>query len=295
MPMLSNGPSRLLGGGRVPLAVPVPVLGAEMIVNGDMEIGDPPGSWTATDATISAVAGYNSPQALRGVRVANNTLASQAVVASTGTWLLSTGAVKSGNNAFVQLSLGNSYTSTPNSTGTWQEYVLIGRVTTLAGKALNLIAPTAPGNQGDFDNVSLRPITLASMFSARPYSTHATAKARVTVVARSWAGVVANLDSTSAPANFVIASHDGTTARLTKCVAGAYTELVSQAVAYVAGAYVEVRRLAGTDTWQLWYNGAQVGANQTISDAAIKAATLHGYFTTYAGNTLTGFSCTASV
>jgi hypothetical protein len=74
-------------------------------------------------------------------------------------------------------------------------------------------------------------------------------------------------------------------------VAGTYTELISTAVAYSAGAFVEVRRLAGTDTYQLFYNGSQVGTDQTISDAAISAATLHGYFNTFASNTVSQFSC----
>ena len=33
------------GSGVGPLAVPVPVLGAELVTNGDMETGDPPTGW----------------------------------------------------------------------------------------------------------------------------------------------------------------------------------------------------------------------------------------------------------
>jgi hypothetical protein len=153
----------------------------------------------------------------------------------------------------------------------------------------------SPSGAGSVDNVSFKAITLASMFSVRPYSTHTTTKAMATVVAGTRAGVVANLDSATVPANFVIASHDGVqTARITKCVAGTYTE-VSATVAYVAGAFVEVRRPLGGDIWQMFYNGSQVIADQTISDAAIKAATLHGLFNTWSGNVLTGFSCVPSV
>jgi hypothetical protein len=112
----------------------------------------------------------------------------------------------------------------------------------------------------------------------------------VTLVAGTRAGVVANLDSATAPSNFVLASHDGTTARLTKCVGGTYTELVAETVAYSAGAFVEVRRLAGND-YELYYNGSKVGTTQTIADAGIIGNTLAGYFNTYDLNTVANFTC----
>jgi hypothetical protein len=129
------------------------------------------------------------------------------------------------------------------------------------------------------------------MFSARAYSTHATTRAACVIVRGTRAGVVCNLDSASSPANFVLASHSGTNAILEKCVAGTYTTLISITATYVAGAFVEVRRIAGTNTWQLWYNGVQRGTDQTISDAGIVSNTLHGYFNSYAGNEVSGFSC----
>ena len=52
--------------------------------------------------------------------------------------------------------------------------------------------------------------------------------------------------------------------------------------------------MLGTNLYQLWYNGAQVGTTQTIADAAIIGATLHGYFNTYSGNTVSDFACSVS-
>jgi hypothetical protein len=138
--------------------------------------------------------------------------------------------------------------------------------------------------------MSLKAINLASMFSTRAYFTHATTRAACTIIGNTWAGVVCNLDSASSPANFVIASHDGTTCRLTKAVAGVYTELVAETVAYSAGAFVEVRRLAGND-YELYYNGSKVGTTQTIADAGIIGNTLAGYFNTYDLNTVANFTC----
>lgn len=292
VPLLTNQRSRLLGGGR--LAVPVPVLGAEILVNGNMETGNPPSSWTLDGgATVSSVSGL-SGQAMRAVRGASSQVATQAVSGAIGTWYYGAGYVKSTDGGRISMALGVSYETGVLSAGTWQAVNLVGRATTGGAKSFGLVVLGGAGKSSDFDSCSLKTITLASMFSTRPYSTHATTKAKATIVAGTRAGVVANLDSASSPANFVLASHDGTTARLTKYVAGTYTELISTTVAYVAGAYVEIRRPGTGDNWQLFYNGSQVGTDQTISDAAIKAATLAGYFQTYSGNTLTDFSCVPS-
>lgn len=272
MPMLSNLPSRFLGGGR--LAVPMPALGAELIQNGNMSsaagwtLG---GAWSIGSGIATCTNGTGS--------------AIRQLVLLPGVWTIGQYDLLTVTGGTFQLTNGTSAT---NQTAPGTYYFVTRPASNFAG------VNTASAASGTIDNVSFKAITLASMFSTRPYSTHVTVKAQATVVAGTRAGVVCNLDSATAPANFVIASHDGTTARLTKNVAGTYTELISTAVAYVAGAYVEIRRPAGGDLWQLFYNGSQVGADQTISDAAIKAATLAGLFNTFSSNQLSGFSCVPS-
>ena len=300
MPILTNGPSRILGGARG-LAVPVPVLGPELLQNGNFEAWSSATNaetWTESTSGTSAItrnstdqyAGANCLQI--AVDGSNSSVYVLQGSTSAGKWyhfaiwgelLSGTGSMNFGKlNETRTVSLSSTYT----------QYVFAHRATSAGGFIIS--RASAANASYVVDDFSAKEITLASMFSARAYTTHATTKARVTVVPGTRAGVVVNLDSATAPANAILASVDGSTARMTKLVNGVYTELVSQAVAYVAGAFVEVRRLAGTDTWQLWYNGAQVGANQTISDTAIKAAVLHGYFNTYAGNLLSEFSCVAS-
>jgi hypothetical protein len=180
----------------------------------------------------------------------------------------------------------NGGTQLKSITTAWAQYFHVVR--SISSVALER---NSNANQSLYvDDVSVKPITLASMFSTRPYSTHATTKAAVTLVSGTRAGVVCNLDNAASPANFVIASHDGSVARLTKCVAGTYTELISTAVAYSAGAFVEVRRAAGGNDYELYYNGSKVGTTQTIADAGITGNVLGGYFNTYDGNTVLGFS-----
>lgn len=78
------------------------------------------------------------------------------------------------------------------------------------------------------------------------------------------AGLVINYLDAS---NFVIGFYNRATgkAELLKCVTGTWTSLINTTVAYSAGA--ELKIIVSGTTYQLWYNGAQVGINQTISDA----------------------------
>jgi hypothetical protein len=268
---LKHTGSQFMGGG---LPAPVPTLGAEAITNGNMSsatgwtLG---GAWAIAGGIATCTAGIGS--------------AIRQLVLTPGTWYLAQYDVLTATAGTFQLTIG---TSSSNQTVPGTHYQAANAATNFIG------VNTASAAAGTIDNMSCKPITLASMFSARPYGTHNTTKAMATVVTGTRAGVVANLDSATAPANFVVASHDGVNCRLTKCVAGTYTSLITTTVTYVAGAYVEIRRLATTNTFQLFYNGSQVGANQTIADAGIISNTLAGYFQTYSGNTLAGFSCVPS-
>lgn len=297
MPMLKAG-SQLLGGGR--LAVPVPTLGAELLVNGDFETGDPPTGWsTASGATLDGIAesrpGSTGVQAMYIARNTNESAAFKSAGA-TSAWVLGSCWTKNVDATNIYIQLANTVASAfsgNNNTTSWVQVFAVDRGNGGAPSVRLGVAGTA-GKIGKFDDCSVKPITLASMFSTRPYSTHMTTKAQATVIAGTRAGVVCNLDSASAPANGILASVDGSVARMTKLVAGTYTELVSQSVTYVAGSFVEVRRAAGTNDFTLYYNGSAVGSAQTVNDAGIISNVLHGYLNTYAGNVVTGFSCVPS-
>jgi hypothetical protein len=285
------------------VGVPVPVLGAEIATNGNMETGDPPTGWSAAvsgvlDGVADERTGGSGAQALSVVNGAASVGRGQQSVTlpSTGWYLLTAWLrrVNVSTSASCGLATGNTVAATTTS-ATWAQVFVTARAASGSDTLRVVTNSTTIGAEVRADDVSLKPLTLTSLFGTLDYGlTHATTKANVTVVSATRAGVVANLDSAASPANFVIASHDGTTARLTKCVAGTYTELISAAATYVAGAAIEIRRTASSNTYQLFYNGAQVGTDQTISDAGIVSNTLHGYFNTYSGNTLAAFSCVAS-
>lgn len=92
-------------------------------------------------------------------------------------------------------------------------------------------------------------------------------------------GVVLNLDSASNPQNYVIAWISGSYVYLEKCVGGAFTTLLNiQSITWGAGKYLQVTK-TGT-TYKLYYDGIQIGADQTISDAGIISNTRHGLMLT---------------
>ena len=149
------------------------------------------------------------------------------------------------------------------------------------------------------DDVVVNPLTMASCF-ANPRTGGAldTVSANVTSIQQCRIGVAANVDSPTNPQNYVLAvviKESATTAKayLYQVSGGVYTAKINgTAITYVDDALVEIRHTA-TTTYQLYYNGAKVGADQTISDANINANTTYMQFSTYSGNIFTSFTLAA--
>lgn len=174
-------------------------------------------------------------------------------------------------------------------TAAYALYIGTGRSTATPIR-LRLYNATA-ANVSLIDNVSIRQLRTSSLFSGLQTKTvNAYVGANWNVSYWTQAGVVAGLDNATTPLYFVIAYYDKATAKvyLEKCINGVYTNLINTSTAYVVGATVQIRR-AGT-TYQVFYNGAQIGADQTVDDASM--GYLYGAFSTYAGNTYTGLAFT---
>jgi hypothetical protein len=140
------------------------------------------------------------------------------------------------------------------------------------------------------DDVSLKQLTLSELLATRRFK-FCDYLAQVTITTSpngSQAGLVLNLDDASNPANFVLAFHDGANAKLWKCVAGTYTQLISQAATYGTAKPLKVIK-TGT-TYQLYYDGLQIGTDQTVSDAGIIGNKIHGMFNTWSVARLDSFS-----
>lgn len=100
--------------------------------------------------------------------------------------------------------------------------------------------------------------------------------------AASEVGIISNADSTT-PTNYLKAYYNGTQVKLDKVVAGVTTNLISSITSFVADALIEIVR-TGQATFQLKYNGVQIGTNQTVNDAAIQSAGRSGLYSTNSAN-----------
>lgn len=141
-----------------------------------------------------------------------------------------------------------------------------------------------------FDDVSLKALTLSSLFSSLSANTqNVVADVDLVMSTETPAGLVICLDSAASPANFIIGYHDGVWGvHLQKCVAGTYTDLISAAAAYSPNATLRI--IKDDESVDVFYNGVKIGTTQTVSDVGVKDNTIHGLFSTYAGNTLDNFT-----
>lgn len=261
-------------------AVNTPTLGVDLIVNGGFGADT---NWTkGTDWTIAGGVAAKAAGA-----VSSNL--TQAIV-TVGQWyrIVWTVATYTAGSFFALFASSGNPAPARTALGSYLDTARVS-VGNVAGVRAN-----SPAN-GTVDNVSVRQITLATLFATQDYG-HATvdALATGTVLLGTQAGVVVNLDNPANPQNLVVGFHDGLNVKLEKMVGGVWTNLISTAVTLVANVLPQVYRVPATNTYRLFYNGIQRGADITIADAGIIGNTNHGIISSYEGNQIDSFSILAS-
>ncbi len=303
-PWRNEGTWEISGG----LGVNTPTLGTEILTDGSME-NDPVTNWppenpvTRTKVADERTGGAGS-WSLDLARASGNSygVVAQRPTGQARTWYRFSAWLK--NIDATDLALA-PYRSDWSALAwldyaglSWAEVVGVGRMNgddTLYFY-LELYA-AVNGQHGRWDDVSMKAITTKTLFATLPrcMTPDVICKAAWTIPSWAPAGVVVRLDSAANPQNFVIGYHEGAKrdrAGLAKCVNGSYTQLIYATATHVAGAYVEVRA-SGSDV-SLYYNGAQIGATQTVSDAGIVNNRIHGLFSVYEGNQVDAFSLEAN-
>ena len=264
-------------------AVATPTLGAELIVNGgfDANTNWTKGSGWTIGSGVAAHAAGSASNLTQAVLTANNWYRAAWDIATTD-----------GGQMYAIFG-GQGGVRVQTTTGSKVDTNLCITSTTagLRAQTASLV--------GTVDNVSYKKLTLSDMFATRPdLPINAEIAVMPTIVSGFQAGAVGWLDDYTAPANFIFASFNvGTTAnplRLVKCVAGVYTDLIAAAPSYVAGAALRIRgRKSGANLLvSMFYNNAQIGTEQTVSDAGIVSNTNHGMFSTSVENTIDSFRVT---
>lgn len=290
------GPSAFGGSGELP--APVPVAGAELLTNGGFE------SWaSATDANnwTEGVAGGNTVNeetsvVAAGSRACRFDIAGVSPTCSVvhqgasvvGGYYMIKGQYRNNGSNSGYFVFGGNLQQFPLWTTAWKSALYTQRAVSTGELALATNSAIASSSLY-YDDFSIVPLTLSSLFSTRPYaSANCDLSAAVTRTAGTQAGFVARLDSASSPANFLIAYLDGASnVKVDKCVAGTYTNVISGAVTY--GSTKILRLVCSGNSVSAYYDGTQVGSTVTVSDAGIASNTRHGLFSTYASNSFAGY------
>lgn len=273
-------------------------LGAEDVANGNMETGDPPSNWTAGGtAVLDGVAdertGGSGIQSISIKAGAGNyPYAYQALDNPAGTWVYITAWGKRILNASAVINTWNSAITGTQfvrkliSSGAWASGSLTSRCLDDGSNILLRNDTNVLNDEANYDDISVKPLTLSELISSVQVSNpNIIASVDITNTSVGYqGGLCVRLDSTSAPANFIIAylnCTNGTSItnlRLDKCVAGVYTNLISATITYSAAA--SLRIVADGSKVTVYYNNLIVGTTQTVSDAGILNNTLMGKFST---------------
>lgn len=243
-----------------------PALGLEELLNGDFSAwtADNPDNWSVPAEDANNYVTENP--AGKCQLVWNNVIYIGQSTLVTGKWYRATIDIDTVTSGFGRITANNS----------WGLYSTTGAkiCTGLAlGATIYFYRASASGNI-TIDNFSVKQLTSSDLFCLRNFGKQVALKSPLTIPVNMIGGVVSRYSDAN---NFVLAYHDGTNAILYKCIAGTYTNLISSAAAYADGRYIEIR-WAGADTIQLYYNNAQIGANQDVS--TVPAGNWGGMFMT---------------
>lgn len=288
-----SGATWTVAGGKL---LNTPTLGAELGTDVDME-DNPASNWTAGGG---AVLGNEAEERTGGagsqcLSITNPVgggfgRAHQAITMAAGTWFELRGWIREvddGGVPRVEAYEGaNYYVAGTNSTTSWVEYAATFR---LLGANPDLSCRNS-GNGASLesraDDFSIKPLTLSQLLNI-PDLGVANVVAEIEIAvdpAGTQAGLAIGWDSAASPANGILVYHDGTNVKIDKNVAGTWTSVQSTATAFSANAKLVCVRDGSSVS--VFYNNALIGSTQTISDAAILAATRHGMFSTNATPTM---------
>ena len=257
----------------------VPVVGASLLTNGDFSAwtGDNPDWWSVYAEDANNYTTQNPAGQCQIVSNGTITGVYKIGLLTAYTWYLvdfDLKAVVAGSLSVAFSGDANRQYNTPAD-----GLFFISR----AGVSLNVYFRRYSGATNvTIDNLLIKPLTLSSLIAMRNYGTPNIASfgAPVVVPAGYQNGVIGW--ATPDYLNGIWAYHNRTNILLEKCVNGVYTTLINTAAAYADNRLPTIVRVNPT-TYQVWYNGVQVEANQTISDAGIINNTWFSLFSTGGG------------
>jgi hypothetical protein len=291
-------------------AVNTPTLGSELLVNGNMETGDPPTGWNANaGATLTGVAdertGGAGVQSLNVQRGTNNHCSYKATGSGqvewhrTSAWLKSIDATEMFILPFPSAGSGAAESRHETSTN-WTKAIVSARLTAAAAITMRLNVTDTAGQQGRFDDVSIKKISRPTLFATVDLGisdVNMTAPPATTYRIMTQVGIVLALDDSANPQNFVIAYLHGGLYPLNsqsvvveECVAGVYTALGTFTIAHDETKHLSAKK-SGNQLW-VYYGtddyGTLVGGAALTLNAALVNNTKHGLMSTVEVNSFDG-------
>lgn len=277
-------------------AINTPTTGAELIVNGDMELDS---NWQSEGSPITnerSTERVHSGTYSRKLSADSNGDAIGQGVSGTvaGMWYRVQAWIylESGASIYIQDYNQGAWAWGTTVTGSWQLAKLTYRIGN-GGSFFTLRSFEGTPVIAYIDDASFVQLTFSEFLSLSDLScssVHASVAITKTAPLVS-SGMALSWDSATVPNNGVIVELWGGNIYISKRVAGTWTNVSSTAFNYSAGAALVVAK-AGTE-YRVYYNNALVTV-QTISDASIVNNTLHGLFSTDASNTFDNFVCYAT-
>lgn len=243
----------------------VPVAGLDIVVNGNMETGDPPDNWSVTGASgaiLRAAADERTGgTGLQSLEIENGAAlygaAGQTVAISAGQWVDLSAWLKRITGA-VGLRLGSVFIGYGLTVDTWVHRAGVLRTLT-NDPAVNMVNTTnVIGNLARVDDVICRPLTFSTLRHplGRRRRLAGSYRCHPTVLAGTQAGLLIGYSDDN---SFILVNHNGTSAVLVKRIAGTYTEVRSATATYSAAAPLDLLILPDEQTYVLAYNGSLVG------------------------------------
>ena len=246
--------------------------GADAIVNG--------GFGADTDWTKGS--GWTIAAGVASASAASSTLTQTTPPLTVGRWYQVQYTISGFSAGLVGARVGSKQLPAHGSNNTFAEYAWADTTAFLMSASSSFT--------GNLDNISAKVLVTAELFASVLVSTaDVIADVAVTLFGGTSgrpAGLVLNLDSTSNPQNFILCYLDGRgNCVLDECVAGTYTNKITTAITYSAGAVLRVIR-DGTSC-RVFYNGAAVSTVQTMT---ANTNTRHGLFSVDSASSLDNFT-----
>ena len=289
------------------VAVGTPVEGSELLTDGGLENWDDATHLTSWIEEIAGTSTINREDAVinggtYSARLDIDASNSQAKIYQTpslsiGDWFVSRAYMRAtGGRANIENvnQIPSNHTGYP-PVGSWLEWDATSIKDTTAGFKVAIGRHAASSQSIYIDDVSVKKLTLTSLLACvNAKTSDVTVKANWTVLTKVSAGIIMNVDDPSNPQNYVALfvdqqTGDGSAAtlKLVKVVSNAVTQVASIAITYGDDDSIELRK-SGT-SYDVYYNGSQVGATQTISDAGIIGNGYHGLLSANGGCTCSYF------